>query len=89
MSPTEDYLDILYVTSAVFCVSCDMSCDVFVMQDGYVFRLRIYYPRELVALGDAASSSETQSGVASLKAEAAKMKRHLDSLPVLTSTLYG
>ena len=70
-------------------MSCDLRVIYLYTQDGYVFRLRIHYPRELVALDNAASSSETQSDVTRIKAESAVMRRLLVSLPILTSTLYG
>ena len=58
-------------------------------QDGYVFRLRIHYPRQLPVLDEAAASSDTQANVARLKSRATHLKKSLVSLPVHTSTLHG
>jgi U3 small nucleolar RNA-associated protein 22 len=58
------------------------------LKSGYVFRLRIHYPRELAILRETISAARPHEGPA-LKKKLADMERRLVDRPLLTSILHG
>lgn len=64
-------------------------CSTFCLQNGYVFRLRIHYHRELVLMREAAAIATVPQAAKALKENAREMEHSLATLPLLTSTLHG
>jgi U3 small nucleolar RNA-associated protein 22 len=59
-----------------------------VLKSGYVFRLRIHYPRELSILRETISAAQSHE-VSGLRKTLAAMQRQLVDRPLLTSILHG
>lgn len=92
-SPTAEYLDILKVythyTPSHFTPPNTSSTPLHShSQNGYVFRVRIHYHRELLLLKDAVGKA-TGLEEARLKRRLRDTERELISLPLLTSRLNG